>query len=180
MGLTSLADLPPPLEGLVRHPAGPTPSSQPHQCAAGSLSSILVPHPDGMCHCSPPHNLELRPPKPRPWASMTAPRRMSGVRWESAPQPTQVGLSTFTSTKALGGAGAPDIVMQVDFQYFFYSIIIAYPILTIPLKDPPVPQVTTPPATSILKSGWPLSLGGTSVPGSRGLGAWENRLVLWS
>lgn len=70
--------------------------------------------------------------------------------------------------------------MQVDFQYFFYSIITAYPILTIPLKYPPVPQVTVPPATSILKSGWPLSLGGTSVPGSRGLGAREKRLVLWS
>lgn len=122
-----------------------------------------------MCHCSPPHNLELRPPKPRPWASMTPARRMLGVRWESAPQPTQVGLSTFTSTKALGGAGGPDIVMQVDFQYFFYSIITAYPILTIPLKYPPVPQVTAPPATSILKSGWPLSL---EAPRFLAQGAW--------
>lgn len=62
---------PPSLEGLVQHPAQSYPPSQPYKCSAGSLSSILIPHSDGMCHCSPLHNLELRPPKPHPWVSMT-------------------------------------------------------------------------------------------------------------
>lgn len=42
------------------------------------------------------------------------------------PSLPRLGLSTFNSIKALGKQVSYDTVMQVNFQYFFYSITTAY------------------------------------------------------
>lgn len=75
-------------------------------------------------------------------------RPLTPFRRESPPHPAQVRPLLFNS---IAVPGCSQIVTEVNFQCFFYSIKTVYPIFSFPLKCPPMPQVISPLAMRILK-----------------------------